>query len=561
MLGSAPVRPHRALLSRPRFDFWFFIKVAVILAMAAFLIYPFSSLITRSFFSKKVDGFTLFNYQRFFQRAYYYNALSNTAVVTIAATVTCTLIGVPLAYLMTRYNVWGKKMLYIFIVMALMSPPFIGAYSWILLFGRAGFVTKLFAGIGITLPTIYGQAGIVLVFTFHLFPYVYLYVSGALTSIDSSLEEASENLGASKMRRLFTVTLPVVLPSILAGAVMVFMTALADFGTPMLIGEGYTVLPVLVYNEYMSEMGGNANMASALSVIIVACSLSVLFIQKFFIARRNYIMTSLRPPREVKLSGIKRFLVTLPVAVVALIGLLPQITVIITSFIKTDFTGFVGGFTFDNYMTIASRLGHNIFNTYYFSVAAIVFIVVLGMLISYILVRKKGKVAGLIDTLVMFPYVIPGSVLGVCLIVAFNRKPIILTGTAAIMIISYVVRKLPYTVRSGSAFLYQTDPSIEEASISLGVSPMKTFFTVIARLMLPGILSGAVLSWITCINELSSSIMLYAGGTSTIAVAIYQEVMRMSDGTAAALASILTVTTIASLLIFLRVSKGKVSIV
>jgi iron(III) transport system permease protein len=161
----------------------------------------------------------------------------------------------------------------------------------------------------------------------------------------------------------------------------------------------------------------------------------------------------------------------------------------------------------------------------------------------------------------MFPYVIPGSVLGVCLIVAFNRKPIILTGTAAIMIISYVVRKLPYTVRSGSAFLYQTDPSIEEASISLGVSPMKTFFTVVARLMLPGILSGAVLSWITCINELSSSIMLYAGGTSTIAVAIYQEVMRMSDGTAAALASILTVTTIASLLIFLRISKGKVSIV
>ncbi len=561
MLGSAPVRPHRALLSKPRLDFWFWVKVAVILAMLAFLLYPFSSLLTRSFFSKKAEGFTLYNYERFFNRAYYYNALKNTAVVTISATITCMLIGVPLAYLMTRYNVWGKKMFYIFIVMALMSPPFIGAYSWILLFGRAGFVTKLFAAIGITMPTIYGQGGIVLVFTFHLFPYVYLYVSGALTSIDSSLEEAGENLGASKLRRLFTVTLPVVLPSILAGAVMVFMTALADFGTPMLIGEGYTVLPVLVYNEYMSELGGNANMASALSVIIVACSLSVLFIQKFFIARRNYIMTALRPPKEVQLKGLKRFLVTLPVAVVALIGLLPQITVVVTSFIKTDFTGFVGGFTLDNYKTIASRLGHNIFNTYYFSVAAIAFIVVLGMLISYILVRKRGKVAGLIDTLVMFPYVIPGSVLGVCLIVAFNRKPIILTGTAAIMIISYVVRKLPYTVRSGSAFLYQTDPSIEEASISLGVSPMKTFFTVMARLMLPGILSGAVLSWITCINELSSSIMLYAGGTSTIAVAIYQEVMRMSDGTAAALASILTVTTIASLLIFIRVSKGKVSIV
>ena len=165
------------------------------------------------------------------------------------------------------------------------------------------------------------------------------------------------------------------------------------------------------------------------------------------------------------------------------------------------------------------------------------------------------------ELLVMFPYVIPGAVLGVCLIVAFNRQPIVLTGTAAIMIISYVVRKLPYTVRSGSAFLYQMDASVEEASISLGVSPMKTFFTVIARLMLPGILSGAILSWITCINELSSSIMLYGGSTSTISVAIYQEVMRMSDGTAAALASILTLTTVAAMMIFLRFSKGRASLI
>ncbi len=561
MLKTDPFKSSRLRIGRPRLDFWFYVKILVILSMALFLVYPFSSLITRSFFSKKVDGVTLANYERFFTKAYYYGTLKNTAFVTLFATFTCTLIGVPLAYLMTRYNVWGKKMFYIFIIMALMSPPFIGAYSWILLFGRAGFATQLFNRLGIYLPTIYGPGGIILVFTFHLFPYVYLYVSGALTSIDSSLEEAGENLGSSKLRRLFTITLPVVLPSILAGAVMVFMTALADFGTPMLIGEGYTVLPVLVYNEYMSELGGNANMASTLSVIIVTCSLSILLLQKFYIARRNYVMTALRPPKEIELHGWKRFAVTLPVALIACIGMLPQITVIVTSFLKTDFTGFVGGFSLDNYKIIASRLGRNIFNTYYFSIVAIAFIVILGMLISYILVRKRGKVAGLMDLLVMFPYVIPGSVLGICLIVAFNRKPMILTGTAAIMIISYVVRKLPYTVRSGSAFLYQTDPSIEEASISLGVSPMKTFFTVMARLMLPGILSGAILSWITCINELSSSIMLYGGATSTIAVAIYQEVMRMSDGTAAALASILTLTTIISLLIFLKVGKGKVSIV
>jgi len=147
------------------------------------------------------------------------------------------------------------------------------------------------------------------------------------------------------------------------------------------------------------------------------------------------------------------------------------------------------------------------------------------------------------------------------LIIAFNRKPMILVGTSAIMIISYVIRKLPYTVRSGTAFLYQMDPFVEEASINLGVSPLKTFFTVTARMMLPGVMSGAVLSWITCINELSSSIMLYSGKTSTIAIAIYQEVTHMNDGPASALATILTVTTIISLLIVFRATKGKVKIV
>ena len=556
--NSEILKRNPILLRRPRMDFWLLVKGAVILAIGFFLLYPFSSLITRSFFSRREVGFTLYNYNRFFSRPYYVTSLRNSAVVTFSAAITCTLLGVPMAYLMTRYNIWCKKAIYVAIILSLMSPPFIGAYSWILLFGRAGAITKFFARLGIYTPTIYGRNGIVLVFTFHLYPYVYLYVSGAMSGIDRSLEEAGENLGASHLRRLFTVTFPVVMPSILAGAVMVFMTALADFGTPMLIGEGYTVLPVLVYNEYMSEVGGNANMASALSVIIVTCSLMVLLVQKFVVTRRNYIMTALRPPIEIQLRGFKRALATLPLMLVTLIGLLPQITVIVSSFRKTDFVGFVSGFSLDNYRTIAKRLGYNIFNTYYFSVIAILVIIILGMLISYLLVRKRGKVAGLIDLMVMFPYVIPGSVLGICLIVAFNRKPVILTGTAAIMIISYVVRKLPYTVRSGSAFLYQIDPSVEEASISLGVSPMKTFFTVIARLMLPGILSGAMLSWITCINELSSSVMLYGGRTSTIAVAIYQEVMRMSDGTAAALASILTLTTVVSLLALLRVTKGNV---
>ena len=546
-------------LRRP--DFWTFVKFLVIASMCLFIVYPFYTIITKSIFSDKVEGVTLYNFVRFFTKPYYYQPLIRSIVVCSLTVLTSTIIGVPIAYVLTRYNVPGKQLVHILIIMSLMSPPFIGAYSWIILAGRQGIVTKLFTALGLGAPTIYGRGGIIFVFTLHLFPYIYLYTSGAMNSIDASLEEAAENLGMSKLKRIWTVTLPVVLPSILAGCVMVFMTCLADFGTPMLLGEGYTVLPVLVYNEYMSESAVNPYMASALSVIIVSCSLLVLMFQKLVIDKRNYMMSSLRPPKETELHGFKRLLVSLPVYIVVFLAFLPQIVVICQSFVERSFSGVVKGINFNNYRFISGRLATNIKNTYLFSIIAIVFIIVVGILVSYILVRKKGKIANMIDTLIMFPYVIPGSVLGIGLIIAFNRKPIVLVGTAAIMIISYVIRKLPYTVRSGTAFLYQMDPFVEEASINLGVSPLKTFFTVTARMMLPGVMSGAVISWITCINELSSSIMLYSGKTSTIAIAIYQEVTHMNDGPASALATILTVTSMISLIIVFRMTKGKVKIV
>lgn len=546
---------------RIKLDFWTIVKIITVVTLFAFLVYPLSRLVFNSFLPKKGMGFTLSNYADFFSLKYYYSTLGNSLKVSIAATIAAAIIGVPLAYAMTRFNIIGKKVINILIIMSLMSPPFIGAYSWILLLGRNGVITRFFKMIGIITPPIYGWLGIILVFTLKFFPYIYLYVSGAMSSIDRSLEEAAENLGASKLRRFFTITLPVVMPTLAAGAIMVFMSSLADFGTPMLIGEGYKVLPVLVYEEYMGEVGSNANMASALSIIVILCSTSVLLLQKYLVSRKNYVMTAMRPPLVVQLRTWKRAILTALCFFIALVAFLPQIVVITTSFIKTNGPLFVKGFSLQSYETILYKLSGDITNTYLFSLAAILVIIVMGMLISYIIVKQKSKFTGLIDILIMFPYVIPGAVLGISLLVAFNRPPVILTGTALIMIVSYIIRKLPYTIRSSSAILYQIDPSIEEASISLGVAPMKTFFRITARLMAPGVFSGAILSWITTINELSSSVMLYTGKTSTISVAIYTQVVRDSYGTAAALAAILSVSTILSLLVFFGVSKGKVSVI
>ena len=543
-------------------DFWFFAKVIIFFLLFVFLVYPFSSLIIRAFQSKGSTFFSVANFVRFFTKKYYYSSLLNSLYISIIPTILCTLIGVPMAYLMTRYNVAGKKAIDIFITMSLLSPPFIGAYSWIMLFGRSGFVTKLVLQLfGWHMPSIYGKLGIISVFVFKLYPYSYMYTSGALSTIDSSLEEAGENLGSSTLRRILTVTLPVVMPSIAAGALMVFMTALGDFGTPQMIGEGYRVLANLIYNEYLNETGGNAYMASSLSIVLVVVALAILLFQKFYINKKNYVMSSMRPPKEIEVHGLKRFLISFPIWLVVFISMLPQITVTVCSFLPWNFTHFESGFTFKNYVDIFNQLGTNIKNTYLFSTAAIIGIVILGLLISYIIAKKKGIAGSVMDVLVMFPYVIPGSVLGICLIIAFNKKPLILTGTGLIMIISFIVRKLPFTVRSGSAYLEQMDSSIDEASISLGVSPMKTFFTITSRLMLPGLLSGAILSWIACINELSSSIMLYTGSTSTIAITVYTETFRNGHNTAAAMATILTFSTALALGIFKRLSRGKVSVV
>ena len=555
MIGNKSGRTRQRKV-RHEFGFWSIVIIVLLVLAAFFIVYPFAKLFYQSFFPKG-GAFSLSNYAKFFSKKYYMMGLRNSMLICVCTTILGTLIGIPMAYISTRFNIWGKRIINMAVVLSMLSPPFIGAYSWILLLGRAGFITKLLEKIGIEIGSIYGFQGILLVFTLKLFPYVYMYVSTALKNFDSSLEEASESLGVHGFKRIWHVTLPVIMPTILSAALIVFMTSLADFGTPMLIGEGFKTLPVMIYERYLSEVSSNASFASTLSVIIVSCSLLVLAIQKIIIARKNYTMSAMRPPEVVKLSTGKRILATFAVGFVALLAVLPQITVVVTSFLKTNGPLFVKGFSLDSYRAILGKLSTNIRNTFTFSVIAIIIMMILGLLLAYIIVRRRGKIANLLDTLVMFPYVIPGSVLGISLILAFNQKPVILTGTVLILVVSYTIRKLPFTLRSSIATLYQIDPAIEEASISLGVPPMKTFAKTTAILMLPGMLSGAVLSFIATINELSSTIILYSGKTGTISVAIYTEIFKDGYGTAAALATILTVSTVIALIIFDKVSGGK----
>ena len=541
-----------------KFDFWTIITITIALLFAFFLVYPLIALFISGFKDPISGGVTLNNFLKFFSRKYYYKGLINSFMVSGCVTGLAIIIGAPLAYLMTAFKIKGKGLVGILIIISMLSPPFIGAYSWVLLSGRSGVLTKFFENVfHIHTPTIYGFGGIVLVLTLKLYPFIYLYVSGALKKIDISLSEAAESLGCNGFKKVRTIILPLILPTLLAGALLVFMNALADFGTPMLIGEGFNVMPVMIYSEFISEVGGQANFAAAMATIMVLITALLFVGQKYIVNKKSFTMSSLRPMRAKSLKGFKLIAAHISIYFVIMLSIIPQVTVIYTSFLNTDGAMFKPGFSLDSYQKVFSKMGNAILNTYIYGIAAIIIIVLLGMFIAYLSIRRRSVFTSLIDSITMFPYIIPGSVLGITLLLAFNKKPLILSGTVVIMVIAFVIRRLPYTLRSSAAILYQISPSMEEASISLGCSPMKTFFKITAVMMLPGVLSGAILSWITVTNELSASVILFTGKTRTMSVSIYAEVVRASYGTAAALSTILTLTTIVSLLIFYKVSSSK----
>ena len=545
---------------KPQFDFWTIVTIGILAVFALFLIYPLISLFVDGFLEEGTGAFTMANFTKFFGKKFYYRSLLNSLKLTVCVTICSLLIGVPLAYIMSFFKIRGKSIIEILIIISMMSPNFIGAYSWILLLGRSGVVTQFLSNtFGIKMPSIYGFGGMLLVFTLKLYPFIYMYVSGALKKVDVAVCEAAESLGCNAIRKVFTVVMPLVTPTAIASALLVFMNCMADFGTPALIGEGYDVLPTKIYIEFVGESGGSAYFASAMASLMVVITAVLFLLQKWYVNKKSFTMSAMRPIQPTRAKGAKNVIMHVFTYLLVILSVVPHLVIIWTSLRKTEVQYFVDGYSFESYTKIFDTALSSIQNTYLYCIIALAIIIVLGMLIAYLSVRKKSMLTSAIDTIAMFPYIIPGSVLGITLLLAFNGKgdPMVLSGTAAIMIISLVIRRLAYTLRSSSAILYQISPSVEESAISPGDSPLKAFVKVTAKLMLPGVISGAILSWITLINELSSSVMLYTANTRTMSVAIYNEVIRASYGTAAALATILTLTTVLSLFLFFKISGSK----
>ncbi len=538
-----------------KIDFWTVIKILCFVFVIVFLLYPLFVLFKGSFSDIETHRFTFANYQKFFTRELYIESLINSMLIMVFVTPGAMILGSIQGYLITRYTIVGKSFLKIATLISLMSPPFIGAYSWILMLGNNGSLRHFFERFGIDLPSIYGMGGILFIFILKLFPFIFLYVSGALSSIDASLEEAASGLGSNNIAKILRVTFPLIVPTMLSGGLLVAMTALADFGTPLLLGRGTSTLPVLIYDEFVSELGGNSYFASAISVMIITLATLLFLLQRYLVNKKSFEMNVIRPVQPTKLPRFKNILAHTYAYGLVGFALLPQLTVTYYSFRKIKGSVFQDGFFLDSYRRVFDKLSIEIVNTYLYSFIAIVLMVLLALFVSYLGVRRRNKTSLLLEICVMLPYIIPGTVIGIMYASTFNSGPIVITGTSFILIVVYVIRRGPSVIRSSTGILHQISQSVEEASISLGRSPVKSFFKITAVLMMPGIISGGLLAWVRTTSELSASIMLYVGKTGTMSVSVYKEIIYGRFGSAAAMSTILVLSITIVLIIFFRLTE------
>lgn len=542
---------------RRKFEVWTAISLALFLMFAVFFIYPICTLLRQAFTTKEA-AFTFDNFVKFFSKPYYYNTIFNSFKVSLAVMAVSLAIGIVMSYFYSFYELKGSKFILISSILCCMSAPFIGAYAWILLLGRSGAMTLLLKALGIKVGSIYGFGGILLVQATKLYPLVMIYMNGMFANLDNSLMEASSNLGCTGLRRFFSVVLRLSMPTILAAALLVFMRAFADFGTPILIGEGYRTFTVEIYKQFLSETGSDYGFASAISVIAIILTAAIFLLQKYATGKFSFTMNALHPVERKKPHGIGGVLMHIFCYVTVAVSMLPQLYIIYVSFRNSKMGVFQEGYSLANYRSAIDKLLLRATkNTVVVGIVALAAIVILAVMISYLVVRRPNTLNHAIDTISMLPYIMPGSVIAIALVIGFGKKPLVLTGTLTIMIMAVIIRRLPYTTRSATATLIQIPMSIEEAAISLGASKMKTFFKVTVPMMSSGIISGAILSWVSIVTEVSSAAILYNNRSITLTVGTYTAVNRGNLGEAAAFAAVTTVLTAISLVIYLIINKGK----
>ena len=520
-LGRGP-RPHH------RWRLEHFVMGAAIVALIILVVLPLASLLFGSL--RGEEGLSLEHFGEVFTGRLYVNALKNSLVLGAWTGLFSLLIGLTLAFAVSRTDVPGKKLLVLTASLSYLSPPFLTAIAFVYLFSpNAGLINVLMRDVfGLSWLTfnIFSMKGLVLVTVLHTFPYVYLLASSALSSVDASYEEAAQILGASKLRTAFSITTPLVAPAILSGTLLAFVNAIALFGSQAIIGlPGRIVtLPTRIYSlfDYPPEYG----LASALSLIFVVITVAALYLQRAFLARRSFVTLGGKGarPQFMALGPWRWVLFGFGVLIFIVAIIAPFGTLIAVSLSKSWGLDFWKGLTLANYHFILFEYNvtqRAIFNSVLLATIAATVAVILGAVIGWIDLRTLLPGRKLLDYAALIPLGLPGIVMAVALIQFWLKMPIALYGTLAILLLAYVGRYIPLGVRAANASLRQVDPSLEESAQILGASWLTTMREVTLPLIRPGLFAGWLLVFVPVIQELSASILLFSSNSITLAVAVY----------------------------------------
>ncbi|HEY4554339.1 MAG TPA: iron ABC transporter permease [Bacillaceae bacterium] len=526
--------------------FTILLLIPVLLVLVAYVLYPSIRTLLESL---KQDGsFTISNYHEFFSQESRTNlqALWNSVYISLLSVLLSALIGIPLAFIFNRYDFPGRSFFSTAAIMPIVLPSLVGVMAFMFLYGESGLVPnaiKDLFGLEKVPFKIGGISGILIVHAYTMYVYFYMTVSSAINKIDPSLEEAAYNLGANRFKVFWKVTFPLLTPAIVAASLLVFMISMASFSAPFLLAGGFRVLSLQIY---FSKINGDMEIAATQSVILSVVSISFLLFMRWYQNRKDYRMASkgIGAHRSEVSNPVLKWLLVCVGVIGVIILLLPHFTILLLSLVPD------GTWTWQTYPTVFNTENYrllfedpNIFkplrNSLVMSVIATAGNLVFGVLASYVLVKRRFVGKNFVDILVMIPWALPATVIGMNLVFAFNEPSVfsfgqILVGTFWILPLAYFVRHIPLVVRSTNAVLEQLDDSIEEASRSLGAKWFYTFRRVLLPIIMPGVLSGTLLAFVESVGEFPTSVLLYTISNRPISIEIMNQLRMFNMGQAAA---------------------------
>ena len=505
-----------------------------------FVAYPLFEAVRLTFVQE--GRFSLGIWKEILTNRQYLSALAGSIELGVWTATISTIIGFLFAFFVSRTSMRGKKFVTALATLPVISPPFSLTLSIILLFGNNGLITK--GLLGLEDFSIYGLTGLTIVQTISMFPIAFLTMVGVLEAIDSTLEDASLDLNATRWQTFMGVTLPLAMPGILSSWLLVFTNSLADFANPLLLSGSFRVLSVESYIEVtgMNRLGNGA----ALSILLLLPTLTAFFVQRSWVAKKSFVVVTGKPSGRLSDLASKptRWMLLGFVSLVSLFIVSLYGTIVAGCFVKNwgiDYT-----FTTENIVEALQRGKDAMFQTMTLAGIATPIAGIIAMIGAVLVVRKQFPGKRMLEALMMTPFAVPGTLVGISYILAFNEPPFLLVGTGAILVICYVIRELPVGLEGGVATLRQIDPAIEEAASDLGADQPTVFRTVILPLIRPAFISSMSYTFVRSMTAVSAIVFLISAKWYHITIQIYNFSENIRFGLASVLATALIFVVLAA---------------